>query len=81
MHAHIHTQTKKASSIKQADLRDMIKKAFKSVSVSNIVVSSHTFSPTLSTSSAMKNPLNTGKDTDDPEPADEEDIKAEYSSD
>ena len=67
--------------MKQADLRDTIKKAFKSACVSNIVVSSHTFSPTLSTSSAMKNPWNTRKDTDDPEPADEGDIKAEHSSD
>jgi hypothetical protein len=29
----------------------------------------------------MKNPWNTGKVTDDPEPADEGDIKVEYSSD
>jgi hypothetical protein len=45
------------------------------------VVSSHPFSPTLSTSSAMKNPWNTGKEPDDPDQANEGDIKVGYSSD
>jgi hypothetical protein len=47
---------KKKKKKKQADLKDMFKKAFKSVRTSEIVVSSHTYSPTPSTSSAMKNP-------------------------
>jgi len=51
-----YQKKKKASSMKQADPRVMFQKAFKSVCTSNIVVYSHPFSPTPSTSSAMKNP-------------------------
>jgi len=47
-------QKKKAPSLKQTDPKDMFQKAFKSVCTSNIVVSSHLFSPTPSTSSSMK---------------------------
>jgi hypothetical protein len=48
------TRKKKTSSMKQADLRDMFKKAFESVNISTIVVSPDALSPTPSTSSAMK---------------------------
>jgi len=64
--------------MKEADPRDMFQKAFKNVCTSNIVVSSHPLSPTLPTSSATMNPWNTGKKPDDPEPAEEGDIKVEY---
>jgi hypothetical protein len=45
---------KKSSSMKRADLRDMFKKASKSVCASTVVVSPDPLSPTPSTSSAMK---------------------------
>jgi hypothetical protein len=53
---------KKASSVKQADLRDMFKKASKHVCTSTIVVSPDPLSPTPSTTSAMKTPENTEED-------------------
>jgi hypothetical protein len=46
---------KKVSSLKQADLTNMFKKASKSVHTSTIVVPPDPLSPTL-TSSPMKNP-------------------------
>jgi hypothetical protein len=67
----------KASSVKQADLRDMFKKASKRVCTSN-VVSPDPLSPTPSTSPAMNTPENTEEDPDDPEPAGEGDIQMEY---
>jgi hypothetical protein len=63
--------------VKQVDLRDMFRKAFKSVCTSVIVVSPDPFSATPSTS-AMKIPQNT---EEDPEPASDGDIKMEHSSD
>ena len=67
-------------SVKQADLRDMFKKAFKKFCPSTIVVSSDPLSLTLLTSSAINNSENTEEDTNDPEPPDEGDIQMEYSS-
>jgi hypothetical protein len=72
---------KKASSIKQADLRDMSKKASKSVYTSTIVVSPDPMSLNPSNSLAMKAPENTEEDLDYPEPADKGDIKMDYSFD
>jgi hypothetical protein len=72
------SRKKKASSMKQADLRNIFKKASKTVCTSTIVVSPDPFSPTPSTSSAMKAPQNT---KDDPEPATEGDVQMEYTSD
>jgi hypothetical protein len=66
---------KKTSSVKQADLRDMFKKATKSGCTSTVLVSPDPLSPTLSPSSAMMTPENTEEDPDDPEPADEGDIQ------
>jgi hypothetical protein len=66
--------------MKQTD-RDMFKKASKSVRASSGVASPDPLSPTPSTSSTMKASKNTEEDHDDPEPADEEDIQMEYSSD
>jgi hypothetical protein len=60
----------KASSMKQADLRDMFKKVSKSVCTSTVVVCPDPLLPTPSTSSAMKTPENTEEDRDDPEPVD-----------
>ena len=71
---------KRASSVKQADLRDMLKKASNSVCTSTAVVSPDHLSSGPSTSSAMKTPEN-AEDLDDPEPADERDIQMEYASD
>jgi hypothetical protein len=63
----------KASSVKQADLRDMFKKPSQRVCTST-AVASELLSPTPSTSSLMKTPENTE------EPADGL-IQMEYSSD
>jgi hypothetical protein len=60
----------KASSLKQADRRDMFKKASKCVCSLTIVVCPNPLSPAPSASSAMKTPENT---EEDPEPADEGD--------
>jgi hypothetical protein len=49
---------KKASSVKQADLRDMFKKASKRVCTPTIVVSPNPSSPTPSAYSAMLTPEN-----------------------
>jgi hypothetical protein len=67
--------------VKQADLRDMFKKASVSVCTSTAVVSSDTLSPTTSTYSARKTPENTEEDPDDPQPADDGGIQIKYSSD
>jgi len=67
--------------MKEANLRDMLKTASKSVSTSTTVVSPDTFSLSPSASSAMEIPENTEEDPDDPELADAEDIHMKYSSD
>ena len=66
---------KKASSLKQADLEVMFRKAFKSVSISGIVVSPDPFSLTASTST-----VETEENPYDCEPADRV-IQMEYFSD
>jgi hypothetical protein len=60
--------------VKQADLRDMFKKASNSVCTSTVVIFPDL---TPSTSSAIKTPENP---EEDPEPADEGDLQMEYSS-
>jgi hypothetical protein len=70
----------KASNVKQADLREMLEKAFKNVCVSIFVVSLDPLSINPSNSSAMKTPENTEEDLADPEPAGG-DVQMEYSSD
>jgi hypothetical protein len=64
---------KKASSVKQADLRIMFKKAFECVCRSTIVLPYDLLSPASSFCSAMKTP----ETTDDPQPDDEGNIKME----
>ena len=59
---------KKASSMKEEDLRDMFIKATNSVCTSATEAPPDTLSPTPSTSSTMKTPENTAEDPDDPEP-------------
>jgi hypothetical protein len=59
----------------------MFRKAFKGVLHQLLVVCLDPFSPTPSTSSAMKAPENAEEKPDDPEPAEEGDIQMEYSSD
>lgn len=51
----------------------MIKKAFKSVCKSTVVVTPNHLSPTPSNSSAVKTPGNTEEDPDDAEPNHERD--------
>jgi hypothetical protein len=72
---------KKASSLKQADLRDMYKKASKNICASTVVVSPDPLSPTVSTSSAVKTLEHTEEDPHDSEPPAERDIQMECSSD
>ena len=72
---------KKVSSMKEEDLRDMFIKATKSVHTSATEAPPDPLSPTPSTSSTMKTPENTQEDPDDPEPAAEEGIQTEHSSD
>ena len=67
--------------MKKTDLRDMFKKASKSVYISMIVVPPDSLSPTPSTSSAMKTPENKLADSDYHTPADERHIQVEYFSD
>jgi hypothetical protein len=55
----LFTVKKKAVLLKQADLRDMFRKASKSVCTSTIVVYPDYLSPTPSTYLAMKTPENT----------------------
>ena len=63
--------------MKQADLRDMFKKASKSVGTPADVISPDPLSPTPSASSPMKTPKNTAETLMTPEPADG-DIEMEY---
>jgi hypothetical protein len=60
--------------MKQADLGDMFRKAFKSVCTSIIVVSSDPLPPTPSSFGALMTPENTEEMPDDREPAGEGDI-------
>lgn len=72
--------TRKDSSTKQAGFRDMFKKASKSVCMyctSTVMVSLYPLSPAPLESSAMKTPENIEYDPDDPEPANERDIRVE----
>lgn len=55
----------------------MFKKATKSGCTLTVVLSPDPLSVTASTSAAIKTPVDTEEDPDDPEPADEEDIKME----
>ena len=55
--------------MKKAHLRDMFKKASKSVRRSTAVVSPDPLTPNSSTYSAMKTSENTEQDPDNPEPA------------
>jgi len=64
---------KKPVSLKQADLRDMFKKASKSVCTSTVVVSPDPMSLTTTQE-------NTKEDLDDSALADERDIQMEYTS-
>jgi hypothetical protein len=57
---------KKSLSIRQEDVREMFRKAYKSVCPSTILISPDTLSPTP-TSSAIKTPQNTEEDPDDRE--------------
>jgi hypothetical protein len=70
----------KSSSVKQADLWDIFRKASKCVRNSTIVVSPHPLSPTPSTFSTRKTSENKEENHGDPQQADG-DIKVEYSSD
>ena len=63
--------------MKETDLRDLFKKATKSGCTSTVVLSPDPLSLTAATSSAVKTPLDTEEDPDDPEPADERDIQME----
>jgi hypothetical protein len=65
--------------LKQADLRDMLKKTSKSVCTSTILVSPGPFSPTPSTASNMKTPENAEEDPGDPKLTDEGDMQLQYS--
>jgi hypothetical protein len=62
-------------------VREMIKKASKSVCTSTVVVFPNHLFPTPSTSSAIKTPRNMEEDPDDPEPTHERDNQMEYNSD
>lgn len=68
---------KKASSVKETDLRDMLKMACKSACTATVI------SPdTLShTPSAIKSPENTKEDPNDPDQADEGHTQIEHSFD
>jgi hypothetical protein len=59
----------KVLSVKQADLRDMFKKASSNVCTSTVVVCHDHFCPTPSTCSPMNTPKSTEEDCGDPEPA------------
>jgi hypothetical protein len=72
---------KKKRSMEWAVVREMIKKAPKSVCTSTVVVSPNHLSPMPSTSAAIKTPGNTEDEPDDSEPAHERDNRMEYNSD
>jgi hypothetical protein len=74
------TKKEKASSMKQADFRVMLKKASKSVCTSMAVVLPDPLFPTPSTSSAMKTPKNIAENSKHPEPTDGGDIQMGYCS-
>jgi hypothetical protein len=67
-------------SMKQAGLRDMFENAYKGVCTSTVAVSPDPLCPTPSTFWVMKTPDETEQNPYDPEPADEGDIRREYSS-
>jgi hypothetical protein len=67
--------------MKQADLRDMFRKASQSDCKSTDVVSPDPLSPASSTSSAVKTAENAEEEPDDTGPADEGDIQMGHSSD
>jgi len=67
--------------MEQRDVREMPKKASKSVCTATNLVSPDPLSPTPSNTSAMMTPENTKEEPDDTEPVNEGDIKWEYSSD
>jgi hypothetical protein len=71
-------QKKKAPSVKQVDLRDILIKASKSVCTSMVVLFPDTLSPTPSTSSAIRTPTNIEQYPDDLELENEGDIQIEY---
>jgi len=63
--------------MKQADIRDIFKKASKSVCTLTVVVSSDPWSLASSASSPVKTPENTEEDPHDPEQVDEGGIPME----
>jgi hypothetical protein len=65
--------------MKQTDVRDLFKKATKSICIG--VVPPDPLFPAPSTSSRMKTPESTEEDSDDPAPAAEGAFPMEYSSD
>jgi hypothetical protein len=65
--------------VKEADLRDVFRKATKNGYTSTIVLSPDPLSLTVSTSSATKTPVDREEDPDDSEPTDEGDIQMEKS--
>jgi hypothetical protein len=67
----------RASTVWQADIRDISKEASKSICTLTVVVSSDLWSPASSTSSPLKTPENTEEDPHDPEQIDEGDIPVE----
>jgi len=70
---------KKHSSLRQADFRDMRRKATKIVCTSTVVVSPGSLSSTPSSSKTVKTLVNTEEEPDDTEPAAHGDIRMEYS--
>jgi len=65
--------------VKQTDLKDMFKKASRSVCSSTTVVSHNSLSLIPLTSSALKTPENTEENPDEPKSEDEGDIQMECS--
>jgi hypothetical protein len=65
--------------MKQADRREVFKKASTSAYAATIVVSTDALSPTPSTPSAMNTVESAEKVSDDPDPTDEGDIQMENS--
>jgi len=66
--------------VKETDLREMLRKVFKSVCIPITVESPDPLSLIPSTSTAVRITENSDKDPDDLEPADEGDIQMEYRS-
>jgi hypothetical protein len=65
--------------MKHADVRDMLKKASKSVYTSTTVTPPGPLSPNPSISSAMKTPKHAEQDPDNPVQGDEGDIQMQHS--